>query len=63
MEFVSAAEGENLEDQLAHMAEPADVPDRREISFRLLGDITHHRCATRKYHGVDIVTVHVESRR
>ena len=36
LEFVSAAEGENLEDQLAHMAEPADVPDGREISFRLL---------------------------
>ena len=62
LEFVSAAEGENLEDQLAHMAEPADVPDGREISFRLL---RHYASSVRhqKYHGVDIVTVHVESRR
>ena len=62
LEFVSAAEGENLEDQSAHMAEPADVPDGREISFRLL---RHYASSVRhqKYHGVDIVTVHVESRR
>ena len=62
LEFVSAAEGENLEDQLAHLSEPADVPDGREISFRLL---RHYASSVRhqKYHGVDIVTVHVESRR
>ena len=49
LEFVSAAEGENLEDQLAHLAEPADVPDGREISFRLL---RHYASSVRhqKYH-------------
>ena len=62
LEFISAAEGDNLEDQLAYLAEPADVPDGREISFRLL---RHYASSVRhqKYHGVDIVTVHVESRR
>ena len=55
LEFVSAAEGENLEDQLAHLSEPADVVDGREISFRIL---RHYASAVRhqKYHGVDIVT-------
>ena len=62
LEFVSAAEGENLEDQLAHLSEPADVPDGREISFRLL---RHYASSVRhqKYHSVDIVTVHVEGSR
>ena len=62
LEFVSAAEGENLEDQLAHLSEPAEVPDGRDISFRLL---RHYASSVRhqKYHGVDIVTVHVERRR
>ena len=62
LEFVSAAERENLEDRLAHLSEPADVVDGREISFRIL---RHYSTSVRhqKYHGVDIVTVHVESRR
>ncbi len=62
LEFVSAAEGENLEDQLAHLSEPADIPDGREISFRLL---RHYASSVRhqKYHSVDIVTVHVEGSR
>ena len=36
LEFVSATEGENLQDQLAYLQEPSDIPDVREISFRLL---------------------------
>ena len=62
LEFVSATEGENLEDRLAYLGEAPDVPDGREISFRLLrhyASSVHHQ----KYHGVDIVTVNVEGRR
>ncbi len=62
LEFVSAAEGENLEDQLAYLGEAPDIPDGREISFRLL---RHYASSVRhqKYHGVDIVTVNVEGGR
>ena len=58
LEFVSAAEGENLEDQLTYLEEPADIPDVREISFRLL---RHYASSVRhqKYHGVDVVSVEV----
>ena len=59
LEFVSAYGDENLEDRLAYMGETPDIPDGREISFRLL---RHYASSVRhqKYHGVDIVTVHVE---
>ena len=59
LEFVSAAEGENLEDRLAYLGEAPDIADEREISFRLL---RHYASSVRhqKYHGVDIVTVHVD---
>ena len=62
LEFVSAAEGENLEDRLAYLGETPEIPDGREISFRLL----HHYSSSvrhQKYHGVDIVTVQVEGSR
>ena len=62
LEFVSASEGENLEDRLSYLGEAPDVPDGREISFRLLrhyASSVHHQ----KYHGVDIVTVNVEGGR
>ena len=62
LEFVSAAEGENLEDRLSYLGEAPDVPDGREISFRLLrhyASSVHHQ----KYHGVDIITVNVEGGR
>ena len=36
LEFVSASEGENLEDRLSYLGETPDIPDGREISFRLL---------------------------
>ena len=62
LEFVSAAEGENLEDRLSYLGEMPDIPDGREISFRLL---RHYSSSVRhqKYHGVDIVTVQVEGSR
>ena len=58
LEFVSASEGENLEDRLSYLGETPDIPDSREISFRLL---RHYASSVRhqKYHGVDIVTVNV----
>ena len=61
VEFVSGYEGENLEDRLSYLGEMPDIPDAREISFRLL---RHYASSVRhqKYHGVDIVTVSVENR-
>ena len=58
LEFVSASERDNLEDQLTYLNEPTDVPDVREISFRLL---RHYASSVRhqKYHGVDVVSVDV----
>ena len=58
LEFVSASEGENLEDRLSYLGETPDIPDSREISFRLL---RHYASSVRhqKYHGVDIVTISV----
>ncbi len=62
LEFVSATEGENLEDKLAYLGEAPDIADEREISFRLL---QHYASSVRhqKYHGVDIVTVSVDGAR
>ena len=62
LEFVSATEGENLEDRLAYLGEAPDIADGREISFRLL---RHYASSVRhqKYHGVDIVTVNVDGPR
>ena len=62
LEFLSAHEGENIEDRLAYMGETPDIQDGREISFRLL---RHYASSVRhqKYHGVDIVTVSVDGPR
>ena len=61
LEFVSGATsgGENLEDRLSYLADPPETPDIRETSFRLL---RHYASSVRhqKYHGVDVVTLHVE---
>ena len=62
LEFISAYDGENLQDQLAYMGETPEITDDREISFRLLrhyASSVHHQ----KYHGVDIVTVNVDAQR
>ena len=58
LEFVSATEGENLEDRLAYMGENPDISDGREISFRLLRHLSSS-VSHQKYHGVDIVSVNV----
>ena len=44
------------------MSEQAETPDVNEISFRLLG---HYASSVRhrKYHGIDVVTVHVQGSR
>ncbi len=62
LEFVTALEGENMEDRLAYLSELPPVPDEREVSFRLL---LHYASSVRhqKYHGVDVVTVNVEGQR
>ena len=59
VEFVTAVEGENLEDRLAYLTDLPPIPDEREVSFRLL---RHYASSIRhqKYHGVDIVTVSVD---
>ena len=62
LEFVTALEGENMQDRLAYLSELPPVPDEREVSFRLL---LHYASTVRhqKYHGVDVVTVNVEGQR
>ena len=62
LEFLSATEGENIEDRLAYVGETPEIEDGREMSFRLL---RHYASSVRhqKYHGVDIVTVNVEGTR
>ena len=62
LEFVTSLEGENVEDQLAYLSALPPAPDEREVSFRLL---LHYATSVshQKYHGVDIVTVRVESTR
>ena len=62
MEFVTALQGENMEDRMAYLSEMPPVPDESEVSFRLL---RHYASSVRhqKYHGVDVVTVNVEGPR
>ena len=62
LEFVTALEGENMEDRLAYVNELPLVPDERDVSFRLLW---HYASSVQhqKYHGVDIVTVTVDAER
>lgn len=62
LEFLCASGRENLEDRLSFMGEPPDIPDSREMSFRLL---RHYASSVRhqKYHDVDIVTVNVAGSR
>ncbi len=59
LEFVATTRQENVEDQLAYLADEASIPTFDQLSLRLL---RHHAAAVRhqKFHGVDIVTVQVE---
>ena len=60
LEFVTSLEGQNVEDQLALLTNLPPVPDEREVSFRLLlhyaSSVSHQ-----KYHGMDVITVRVDS--
>ena len=62
LEFLAVFTEENLEDRVAYLSDQPEAPDEGEISFRLLryyaSSVRH-----RKYHGIDIVTVRVESSR
>ena len=60
VEFMTALEGENMEDRLAYLGELSPVPDDREVSYRLL---QHYATSVshQKYHGMDIVTVMVKN--
>ena len=61
VDFMTALEGENMEDRLAYLGELSPVPDDREVSYRLL---RHYASSVnhQKYHGMDIVTVMVKNR-
>ncbi|MYB09512.1 MAG: hypothetical protein F4Y28_05985 [Acidimicrobiia bacterium] len=59
LEFVAAARGENIEDRLAVLDEPAaDRSAERDVSLRLL---QHYAASVlhQQYHELEIVTVHV----
>ena len=58
LEFISATEGENLEDRLAYLGEGPEITDDREISYRLLRHLSSS-VSHQKYHGVDVVSVSV----
>lgn len=62
LEFVTALDGENMEDYLTNLSSLPPAPNERELSFRLL---LHHAAAVRhqKYHDVDIITVTVDAPR
>ncbi|MYC05712.1 MAG: hypothetical protein F4X57_00785 [Chloroflexi bacterium] len=59
LEFVTALEGQNMEDQLAYLNDLPPVPDEHEVSYRLL---LHYASSVRhqKYHGIDVITITVE---
>ena len=59
LEFVATTRQENIEDQMAFLADEAAVATLDDLSLRLL---RYHASGVRhqKYHGVDIITVHVE---
>ena len=60
LEFISATEGENLEDRLAYLGENPEITDDREISYRLLRHLSSS-VSHQKYHGVDVVSVSVNN--
>ena len=61
LEFVAAARGENIEDRLAVLDEPAaDRPVERDVSLRLLQHFATS-VVHQQYHELEIVTVHVNT--
>ena len=62
LEFLAVFDEENIEDRLAYLGDLPEIPEEAETSFRLLrhyASSVHHR----KYHGIDVVTVQVDSSR
>ena len=62
MEFMAVFDEENLQDRLAYLSEETEGLEEGEVSLRLLrhyASSVHHQ----KYHGLDIVTVHVKGSR
>lgn len=62
LEFLAVFDEENLQDRLAYLSEQPQAPEEAEISLRVLrhyASSVHHR----KYHGIDVVTVHVDGSR
>ena len=62
LEFVTALEGENMEDYLTHLSSLPPAPNEHDLSFRLLlhqAESVRHQ----KYHDVDIITVNVANAR
>ena len=61
LEFIASTSEENLQDRIALLGEPtAGAPVEREVSLRLL----RHLASTvnhQQYHGLDIVTVHIDA--
>ena len=58
LEFLCGSDRENLEDRLSYVGDAPEIPDAREMSFRLL---RHYASSVRhqKYHDIDIVTINV----
>ena len=59
LEFVAASERDNLEDQLSYVGDAPEIPEAREISYRLLRHFAS-KVRHQKYYGVDVVTVTVQ---
>ena len=62
LEFLCGSDRNNLEDRLSYVGDAPEIPDAREMSFRLL---RHYASSVRhqKYHDVDIVTINVAGHR
>ena len=60
IEFIAASDGDNIEDRMAYLSDDPYASNEREFSIRLL---RHYASSVehRKYEGVDIITVRVES--
>ena len=61
VEFAAAVDEDNLEDRIAVLTEQtAGLPAERDVSLRIL---QHHASSVlhQQYHGLDIVTVHVDT--
>ena len=61
LEFIASTSEENLQDRIALLGEPTEsAPVEREVSLRLLRHLAS-RVSHQQYHGLDIVTVHVDA--